>query len=962
MTTPGTEPRALVNEPLTDSTDLLIRILRKVLTEQIGTDTFDLEERMSQVVQQLHTDPTPEHFQALQALIASISTGQVYELLKTFMLFFGLINLAERIESLREQREHDWFLVPVSRPASFGASVDELKRLGISVDTIQDWLDDAMIMPVFTAHPTESRRHTMLIKLRVVGDALTALTFNRANSGISPLLPYERAELLARIEEQILSIWQSDDVRATRPGVLDEVTNGLHFFRDVLLAELPNIYRRLEHTLKQHNSTYRWRLPPLLRFGFWMGGDRDGNPFVTTEVTTETVRQLRTTAIEHLITIIDRLSYHLSQSSHYVGISDDLHTRIERAAATFPDLTAWLDSSFAREPYRKQCKYIMERLKHTLHHTRTHPLQWGQDGVLPQPGTFYAHSRELLDDLRAMETSLKGNNGALVASGMLHDIITTVEVFRLHTATVGIRQHRNRHASALHEILGASGVCSDYLALDEQARTALLVTELANTRPLIAPRLSGYSDETAEIVQTFRTIAAILDHLDSEVIEEYVISGTEGMSDLLTILLFAREVGLYRPGVFSRLNIVPLFETGNDLRQAGGIMDACFTLPTYREHLRLRGNLQEIMLGYSDSSKESGFLSSNWALYQAQVDLSAVAEQHRIKLRLFHGRGGSVGRGGGPPDRAILAQPPGTVRGQIKVTEQGEMIADHYFDPLTTAQHLQEIVNAVLRASFPEVAVKPEADWMAAMEVMSAVARQRYRGLIYDHPGFITYFRNATPIAEIGRLRIGSRPASRRNSNRIEDLRAIPWVFSWMQSRHMLPGWYGLGAALEHFVYQGNGQADGAGSGAAGTAPSGPQAERLRMLRTMFRQWPFFQVLIDNAQMMLAKADMQIARHYAGLVPDEPLAKEIYGHIAEEYARTCRMICSVAEIGAVLDNLPTLQQSIARRNVYMNPLNYLQVELLRRFRANPVGQESTDIEAAILVSINSLAAGLKNTG
>jgi phosphoenolpyruvate carboxylase len=732
--------------------------------------------------------------------------------------------------------------------------------------------------------------------------------------------------------------------------VLDEVTNGLHYFQDVLLTVVPRIYRNLERALRQEDPAYPWRVPPLLRFGFWMGGDRDGNPYVTPRVTIETVRLLRATIIEHLIREINRLSYHLSQSSHYVGISGDLHRRIEQAAPLFPELTEWLSSNFAREPYRQHCKYIMAKLERTLEHTRQHEPRWGAEVEMPPAGTYYAHSRELLDDLRAMADSLRVNGGALVADGRLRDIIHTAEAFRLHTAVVGIRQHSGRHASALHEVLAQAGVCDNYLDMDEQARTDLLVHELGGTRPLIPARLDTFSAETRDIIETFRTVAALLEQVDPQVIETYAISGTTGTSDMLAVLLFARESGLYRAGSYSRLNIVPLFESGNDLQAAGCILDMALRLPVYREHLKLRDNLQEVMLGYSDSTKESGFLSAQWYLYQAQVDLAAVAQRHAVRLRLFHGRGGSVGRGGGPAHRAILAQPPGTLQGQIKITEQGEVIADRHFEPLTSQLHMEQVTNAVLRASFTEVARPPAAAWGAALEAMAGVARQHYRALVYDHPGFLTYFRQATPIAEIGRLRIGSRPASRRNSTRIEDLRAIPWVFSWMQSRHTLPGWYGLGTALEHFV-----QHD------AEHGPPTPR-ERLAMLRTMFQEWPFFQVLLDNAQMMLAKADMHLARHYASLVDDSALAEEIHGQIAAEYARTCRLICEIAEMDEILGHQRMLQESIRRRNLYINPLNYLQVELLRRFRALPEGPERDELEAALLQSINGIAAGLKNTG
>ena len=560
---------------------------------------------------------------------------------------------------------------------------------------------------------------------------------------------------------------------------------------------------------------------------------------------------------------------------------------------------------------------------------------------VPLP-TIYFHSDELLADLRLMHASLLANGGALQANGLLRDVIAKVAIFRLHTATLDIRQHSGRHLSALDEIFRAAGVCADYAGLHEDAKIALLAAEIEGSRPLTAARLAGYSEETAETIQTFRTVAALLEQLDPEVIETYVISTTASVSDMLAVLLLCREVGLYKAGAHSRLNVVPLFETGDDLINAPKLMENLLKLDAYREQLRLRNNTQEVMLGYSDSNKEVGFVAANWALYKAQMAISALADAKGVRLRFFHGRGGAVGRGGGPAGQAILSQPPGTLRGQIKMTDQGEMISDRYLDPLTAARHLEQVVNAVLRAGSPELLRQPRPEWLAAMEQIAAAGRAAYRGLIYEHEEFLSYFREATPIAEISRLRIGSRPASRRQSDRIEDLRAIPWVFSWMQSRHTLPGWFGLGSGLAAF----------ADSGEA----------NLILLRQMYREWPFLKTLLDNAQLIIAKADMAIARRYAELVGDQALAGRIFGAICAEYERTRTLICQVAEIADILDAQPVLQRAIRQRNPYVDPLSYIQIDLLRRLRAphDPADQEA--LETVVLMSINGIAAGLKNTG
>ncbi|MBO9375134.1 MAG: phosphoenolpyruvate carboxylase, partial [Chloroflexus sp.] len=494
---------------------------------------------------------------------------------------------------------------------------------------------------------------------------------------------------------------------------------------------------------------------------------------------------------------------------------------------------------------------------------------------------------------------------------------------------------------ALSEILAAAGVVSNYEALDEAERVAVLSVEIRRSRPLTPSRLSHFSPATAETVETFRVMAAISEQLDPEIFQTYIISTTSQVSDLLAVLLFCRDAGLYQPGQYSQLNIVPLFETGDDLQRAPLLLDELLQLPVYREHLALRDNLQEVMLGYSDSNKEGGFVAANWALYRAQVELTAVTDRHGVRLRLFHGRGGAVGRGGGPAGQAILAQPPGTLHGQIKVTDQGEMISDRYLDPRTAHRHLEQVVNAVLRAGFPGMARHPEPEWVAAMERMAETARIVYRNLVYEDPDFLIYFRNATPVAEFNRLRIGSRPVSRRKSDRIEDLRAIPWVFSWMQSRHTLPGWFGLGSALEAFV-----EAD---------------PNHLYLLRTMYRRWPFFTTLLDNAQMIMLKADMNIARAYAGLVPDQHLAERIFRQIENEFRRTERMICQITERNDLLAHQPVLQRAIRQRNPYIDPLSFIQIELLRRLRAAPP-EEQVELETVLLMSINGIAAGLKNTG
>jgi phosphoenolpyruvate carboxylase len=920
-----------------------------VIKEQAGEQAFELEERVRTLSKDLRSHPDARRANELRALIADLSIADAQDLIKAFSTYFALVNLSEQMQRLWVLRERAIAHRGEPRPESIAAAVATLKHRGVSADAIQQWLESAYILPVFTAHPTEARRRTTLEKLRRLADLIE---LHHAD----PAGEFEASEVLRQVFEEVTGLWQSDDVRVVRPTVVDEVKNGLFYFETGLIDLIPRLYRELEYELRTHYPEHRWYVPAVLRFGSWMGGDRDGNPFVTHDVTVRTVRLMRIAAIRHHIRAIEDLSHRLSISTRQVGVDDDLVQSVEQDATHFPEVAASFARSIPFEIYRQKCTLIHEKLLRSLSLTETLAPDWGGDLHFPPHGSFYHRSSELLTDLRLIERSLRSNAGAAVADGALHDVIRQVEVFGLHMATLDIRQHSERHSAALAEILAAAGVCADYEALPEPERAMLLARELENPRPLIPTRLA-YSDETNEIVRTFRTIAAILEQLSPQSIETYIVSMTRGASDILTVLLLAREAGLYQPGAgISRMNIVPLFETDADLSGGAQILESLLNTPAYRAHLRLRGELQEVMIGYSDSNKDVGYVAANWALYQAQRALRDLAARRGIQLRLFHGRGGAVGRGGGPTNRAILAQPPGSVGNQIKITEQGEVIADRYGLPPLAHRHLEQVINAVLLAGFAP-REDPQPAWELALKRLAALARRHYRALVYEDGNFVRYFRSATPIAEISRLKIGSRPASRRNSERIEDLRAIPWVFSWMQSRHTMPGWFGIGYALETYINTGavHETPDDAAH------PSTPAA-RLALLQEMYDHWPFFRAVIDNAQMILGKADMTIAHHYADLAPDPAIARPIFDAIQYEHERSAQMICKVAQIEKLLDNSRVLQHSIARRNPYVDPLSYIQVELLRRLRAAPDGDDHAAIEDAILLSINGIAAGLKNTG
>ena len=935
-------------------------LLGNVIRGQAGAAAFDLEERVRGLAKELRASDHPgadARLAALQTemqrLVAELPLDQMRALIRSISTYFALVNLSEQLQRIWVLRDRALRRPDEPRAESILAAVRELRQAGVEAPALQRWLDGALILPVFTAHPTEARRRTTLEKLRRVADMVA-----RQSAGLAPS---EAAEAERAVTEEIVGLWQSDEVRIIRPTVIDEVKNGLYYFDAGLFDLIPLLYRDLERALREHYPEHPWRVPALLRFGSWMGGDRDGNPFVTPEVTIETVRLLRVAGLRHQISAIEELSHRLGQSIRQVAIGAELQHSLDDDAQRFPMVAELLARRNPYEPYRQKCTYIREKLLRSLDYASQHVPDWGSAEPLPPEGVFFHRAGELLAELRVIERSLRANAGAAVADGALYDMIRQVEVFGLHVATLDIRQHSERHTAALAEVLAAAGVCADYAALDEAARVALLTREVANPRPLIPARLA-YTLETIETIQTFRTVAAILEQLSPEAIQTYIISMTRGVSDMLAVLLFAKEAGLYRSDAgISRLNIVPLFETGADLAGCAAIMQQALELPVYREQVRLRGDEQEIMIGYSDSNKDVGFAAANWALYQAQRALRDLAAEQGIGLRLFHGRGGAIGRGGGPANQAILAQPPGSIGNQIKITEQGEVIADRYGLPALAHRHLEQVVNAVLRAGFaPHTDAPPE--WEHALERLADISRRHYRALVYENPNFLPYYHTATPIAEISRLKIGSRPASRNNSGRIEDLRAIPWVFSWMQSRHTLPGWYGLGYALETFIARTEDPGLRTELEQNQSTPLSPQSSALTTLQGMYQNWPFFRSMIDSAQMILGKADLHVAERYAELTPDPEVAREIFGAIKDEYVRTSRLIAQVAQIDNLLDRSPVLQKSIARRNPYIDPMSYVQVELLRRLRADPDGPEHVALEDAILLSISGIAAGLKNTG
>ena len=725
----------------------------------------------------------------------------------------------------------------------------------------------------------------------------------------------------------MLTLWQTAMIRGSRLRVADEIDNGLAYYRYTFLAEVPHLYAAIEGRLAQEHGLANARLPSFMKLGSWIGGDRDGNPFVVAETLQYAVRAQAAVALEHYLDTIHRLGAELSLSSRLMTPTAELVALADAAHDANPHRQD--------EPYRRALVGIYARVAATARHlapqVRARPVL--------TDARPYAAPEELAADLDIIAASLASHGAAPLAANRLDPLRRAIDVFGFHLATLDLRQNSDVHEAVIAELLAKVDVTPDYAKLSEAQRVALLEAELASPRLLYSPHLD-YSPRLRSELEILSAAADVHARYGAQALPNYVISKCQSVSDLLEVAVLLKEAGLVR-GRALALNIVPLFETIDDLARCGKIMQTAFEVPCYRAMLKGRGDWQEVMLGYSDSNKDGGYLASSWALYRAELDLVEVFRTRRIKLRLFHGRGGTVGRGGGPSHEAILAQPAGSVSGGLRITEQGEIIASKYSDPELGRRNLEALVAATLEASLSdsEQLGRRAEGYYAVLDQLAAHALTAYRSLVYETPEFVAYFRASTPIAEIAELNIGSRPASRTASTRIEDLRAIPWVFSWGQCRLMLPGWYGFGSAVDRWL------------------DANPRG--LALLAEMHARWPFFKSVLSNMGMVLAKTDLAVASRYAELVPDAATRDAIFARISAEHTRTVAHLLAITQQSALLEDNATLARSIRNRFPYLDPLNHLQVELLRRHRA---GQTDEATVSAIHLTINGLAAGLRNSG
>ena len=912
--------------PLREDTRLLGRLLGDVLRAQTGDAGYARIEAIRQTAVRFRRamdGDAPAVRQELVALLSDLPIAQTLDIVRAFSYFSHLVNIAEDVHQNRRRRIHAFAGSPPQR-GSVADALDCIAGHGIDGSRLAAWLKDALVSPVLTAHPTEVSRKSILDCEREVARLL-----HWRDRG--ELTADETAEFEAGLYRQVLALWQTAMIRLTKLNVQDEIENGLAYYRYTFLAQVPKLYLALATQLRaKFKVGDDVSIPPFLRLGSWIGGDRDGNPNVNSKTLAYAIDRQAAVAFTHYLDEIHRLGAELSLSTRLVSPSKELLLLADAARDPNPHR--------GDEPYRQALIGVYGRVAATARSLAGYVPPLAPHAELPA----YASPGDLLVDLRVIECSLAGHGAAPLAEGRLVPLIRAVEVFGFHLAVLDLRQNSDVHEQVIAELLARAGTAVDYKSLAEPARVALLSAELESPRLLHSPHLT-YSDVARSERAVLEVAADIHRRFGAAALPNYVISKCQSVSDLLEVAVLMKEVGLLRGNALA-VNIVPLFETIDDLARSHDVMRAAFALTFYRRWVDGRDRWQEVMLGYSDSNKDGGYLTANWSLYRAELALVDVFRDAGFKLRFFHGRGGTVGRGGGPSFEAILAQPAGSVSGGLRITEQGEIIASKYSDPDLGRRNLETLVAATLEASMIDgERLEDRAPvFFEAMDELSRHALTAYRDLVYRTPGFVEYFRAATPIAELAGLNIGSRPASRTSSTRIEDLRAIPWVFSWGQCRLMLPGWYGFGLAIDTWLAEHPGSAD----------------QGRALLTEMHARWPFFRSMLSNMAMVLAKTDLAIASRYAELVADVALRESIFLRIAGEHSRTIRHVLAITGQATLLDDNPTLARSIRNRFPYLDPLNHLQVELLRRHRD---GQTDERTRRAIHLTINGLTAGLRNS-
>ena len=905
-------------------------ILGKVLVHQGGTELLDTVEQIREMSKALRMEYAPDLLDKFKTIILELNTQQRYQVIRAFAIYFQLVNIAEQNHRIRRRRDEERLAAGEVQLGSIAQGVFHLKQHNLSYEQVEEMLESMSLELVMTAHPTEAVRGVILHIHRRISEDMMKLDD-------ATLTNREREKLHTKLFYEVVTLWQTDELRDRKPTVLDEVRNGMYYFREVLFDVLPDVYEELERCLKQYYPNKQWHVPCYLRFGSWIGGDRDGNPAVTAKVTWETLQIQRKLAFEKYEQTVHKFLDILSFNTNIVNVLPDLIESIENDRKVIIDeqQKVWRNE---KEPYRVKLSYIGIKLN-CFAQQETEGMKHG-----------YSDPQQLINDLLVIDQSLRHHYANDVADATTYKMIRQVELFGFHTATLDVRQHSKEHEQAMSEILAKLQVVQCYEQLAEHEKIKCLTNMLKREGSLLCVS-QQYNESTIECLNVFKTIKLAQQQFGTKCITSYLISMTQGASDLLEVLLFSKEAGLLKihdnGRITSTLQPVPLFETIDDLYAAPQIMEKLFCLEIYRQAIAARENLQEIMLGYSDSNKDGGVVTANWQLRVAMNDITSVAQTHGINIKFFHGRGGALGRGGMPLHRSILTQPAHTIGGGIKITEQGEVLSSRYSLKGIASRSLEQatcaLIYAALNAQATKGKSKDEQLWEHAVMSISDSSLNKYQSLVFHEPDFFDFFQQSTPLPEIGELNIGSRPSKRNNSGRFEDLRAIPWVFAWTQSRYLLPAWYGAGSGIQSFINN--------------------KQENLYLLQEMYCKFSFFKTLVDIIQMALAKADLVIAKQYADIYRHNDTKTRIYKNIIAEFELTKTSVVQITGQEYILQELPFVCESIRLRNPYVDPLSYMQVQLLKELRAlREEGRDDVKLLREVLLTINGIAAGLRNTG
>ncbi len=912
----GISPQSSIRQDIRFLMDLLAQTIR----EQEGEALLLKIEQIRTLAKQIRTAHNPLLVESQKKLIASLSVTEAYHVARSFTIYFQLVNIAEEVQRIRRLRDYDRS-EDIVQDMSLRGLFKDLTDNGLTPKQIAAFLSDCDIKPVLTAHPTEAKRRTVLDHLFFIASQLIQL--NRPD-----LTNSEREEFTKHIKETLEILWQTSEVRNRKVEVLDEVDQTLYYFDRTIIAMVASIHDSIYREFARRGTTLARDIKPFIHFGSWVGSDRDGNPNVTAAITRTTALKQRRVIIGFYLSRMEDFIRRFSQSDQYIDVSKKLIDSIEDDKVLLPDLAAELDRFESHEIYRKKFSFIHRRL--TL--------------VLIASRGAYPTSEEFIEDLRLVQQSLLKFKGQHTAHGDLEHLIIQARTFGFHLAQLDFRDHAGKIHKAMQEIFGQAPTLEQ------------LLKAIAGRMPKKRSTTTSSTPEVEDLRQQLKVFDYLKNEFDAKIVDSYILSMTETPLDMLGLLYLARRQGLVefkgKSAVFARIGLVPLFETIHALQAAKDVMDALFSMPVYRSYLTARGSVQEIMLGYSDSSKDGGYLAANWNLYVAQKELARVGEKHGVSIKFFHGKGGTIDRGGGESHRAILGQPFSAAEGRIKLTEQGEVISQKYANPLVAKRNLEQLITAVVTANLitrKEIKHNTKIKkWEEQVRILSEDAFEFYRQLVFKTPGFLDFYHEATPIDVLKITNIGSRPASRGNDRSFDQLRAIPWVFSWVQSRYIISAWYGIGHALRKYIDEGG-------------------DEGLKQLQEMHRQWPFFNSMMHNVQASLAKTDLYIAQLYADIVENGELRVKIHDTISQEYERAVAVVLEITQQKELLDYHKVLQESIKLRNPYVDPLNYIQVRFLKEQKALAKMSEvppkkQAQIDEILLLTVNGIASGMKSTG